>query len=133
MKIGFSLGRCIRDVVDGKVLINDVAFIIAATSIHNINHLPNVIDNYREEYDYLLGRDRELCIEIATELWNTNRILQPRRQGIVRHAQPENSVWVDIFPTSLSENAAVKTAWDNYRLMLHMIENVDDETLEAFK
>jgi hypothetical protein len=35
MKIGFSLGRCVRDIVKNSVDINDVAFIIAATSIHD--------------------------------------------------------------------------------------------------
>lgn len=133
MKIGFSLGRCVRDIVDGKVSIDDVAFIIAATNIHDVEHLTHVIDSYLGFHDYLLGRDRRQCIDVATKLWNTNRILQPRRQGMARHAQPESSIWVDIFPTALSENATVQTAWDNYRLMLHMIENVDNEVMEVFK
>ena len=42
MKIGFSLGRCVRDIVKGSVDINDVAFIIAATSIHDEPQLANV-------------------------------------------------------------------------------------------
>jgi hypothetical protein len=50
-----------------------------------------------------------------------------------RHAQPENAVWVDMFPTMLSENQSVKTAWDAYRFMLHMTENVDNEAVEVFK
>jgi hypothetical protein len=47
--------------------------------------------------------------------------------------QPESSVWVDIFPTELSGNEAVKNAWEKYRFMLHMIENVDNEATEVFK
>jgi len=47
--------------------------------------------------------------------------------------QPEGSVWVDIFPTELSTNESVKTAWNSYRLMLHMTENVDNESMEVFK
>jgi hypothetical protein len=70
---------------------------------------------------------------VALELWNTNRILQPRREGMHRHKQPENAVWVDMFPTKTSDNENVKRAWDSYRLMLHMIENVDTEALEVFK
>jgi hypothetical protein len=38
-----------------------------------------------------------------------------------------------MFPTELSENEAVKKAWDGYRFMLHMVENVDTEALEVFK
>jgi hypothetical protein len=77
--------------------------------------------------------DEEKCRDTALELWNSNRILQPRRQGMHRHKQPENSVWVDMFPTVNSTNEAVKKAWDNYRFMLHMTENVDNEAIEIFK
>jgi len=114
MKIGFSFGRCIRDIVNGDVSIDDVAFLITATNIKDLDHLDS-------------------CKEVAHLLWSSNRVLQPRAQGMHRHAQPENSVWVDMFPTQLSENQSVKTAWDNYRFMLHMTENIDSEALETFR
>jgi len=134
MKIGFSLGRCVRDIVKGSVDINDVAFIIAATSIHDEPQLANVIEQYMyRDDDYLYGLDADRCQAVALELWSTNKILQPRRQGLHRHRQPENSVWVDMFPTELSENHSVKSAWDAYRFMLHMTENVDNEAVEVFK
>lgn len=133
MKIGFSLGRCVRDIVNGTVDIDDVAFIIAATNIHSEEQLVQVVEQYlyREEYLYML--DEAECQQVALELWNSNRILQPRRQGMHRHKQPENAVWVDMFPTVNSNNDSVKKAWDGYRFMLHMVENVDTEALEVFK
>ena len=133
MKIGFSLGRCVRDIVRGDVNIDDVAFIIAATNIHEEEQLVQVVDSYlyRDEYLYML--DETECQKVALELWNSNRILQPRRQGMHRHMQPENAVWVDMFPTTPSENEAVKKAWDAYRFMLHMTENVETDALEIFK
>ena len=134
MKIGFSLGRCVRDIVRGDVHIDDVAFIIAATSIHDTEQLAGVIENYMYRDDeYLYGLDEDRCQAVALELWNTNRVLQPRRQGLHRHKQPENSVWVDMFPTVISESDAVKKAWDSYRFMLHMVENVDQEAMAIFK
>jgi hypothetical protein len=134
MKIGFSLGRCVRDIAKGDVNINDVAFIIAATSIHDEPQLANVITQYMyRDDDYLYGLDEAVCQAVALELWKTNRVLQPRRQGLHRHRQPENAVWVDMFPTLISENHSVKTAWDAYRFMLHMVENVDTDALETFK
>lgn len=133
MKIGFSLGRCVRDIVNGDVDIDDVAFIIAATCIVDKPQLDNVIYTYLCEPDYLLGYDQQQCIDVANRLWDTNRLLQPRRQGMHRHQQPENSVWVDMFPTALSENASVKSAWDGYRFMLHMVENVENQAMETFK
>jgi hypothetical protein len=133
MKIGFSLGRCIRDIVNEKVSIDDVAFVITSTSIGNKEQLTNVILMYTLEPTYLYGCDHDQCVAVAEALWDTNRLLQPRRQGMHRHAQPENAVWVDMFPTMLSENQSVKTAWDAYRFMLHMTENVDNEAVEVFK
>jgi hypothetical protein len=133
MKIGFSLGRCIRDIVKGEVSLDDVAFVIAATNIHEQEQLVQVVDSYLYRDDYLYMLDEAECQRVALELWNSNRILQPRRQGMHRHKQPENSVWVDMFPTVNSNNEAVKKAWDGYRFMLHMVENVDTDALETFK
>lgn len=133
MKIGFSLGRCVRDIVRGDVNIDDVAFIIAATNIKDEISLKHVVDDYMFRDDYLYNLDYEQCQAVARELWDSNKILQPRREGMHRHKQPENAIWVDMFPTALSSNDAVKKAWDSYRFMLHMIENVDNESLESFK
>jgi len=133
MKIGFSLGRCIRDIVTEKVAIDDVAFIIAATNIREVEQLAPVINDYMIRDDYLYGLDEDSCQQVALELWNSNKLLQPRRQGLHRHKQPENSVWVDMFPTELSNNESVKNAWNGYRFMLHMVENVDTDALETFK
>ena len=133
MKIGFSFGRCIRDIVEGNVSIDDVAFIVTATNMHDLEQMSNVIKVYMNERNYLLGLDYDKCLEVACRLWETNRLLQPRRQGLHRHAQPENSVWVDMFPTELSQNESVKKAWESYRFMLHMVENVDNEATEVFR
>jgi hypothetical protein len=133
MKIGFSFGRCVRDIVNGKVSVDDVAFLVTATCIKDQEQLENVIGHYMYEPGYLLNLDLEKCLEVSRHLWKTNRIIQPRAQGMHRHAQPENSIWVDIFPTELSNNESVKKAWDAYRFMMHMVENVDTEAMEVFK
>jgi len=133
MKIGFSLGRCVRDIVTGKISEDEVAFIITATCIREVEQLGPVINDYMFRADYLYGLDEEECQRVARSLWDNSKLIQPRREGIHRHKQPANSVWVDMFPTELAENEAVKTAWDNYRFMLHMTENVDTDSLETFK
>ena len=133
MKIGFSFGRCIRDIVNGEIELADVAFIIASTAIRDKEHMKYVIAAYMDRDGYLDGMEHSDCQEVAEQLWDSNKVLQPRLQGIQRHMQPENAVWVDLFPTAASNNAAVKTAWNNYRTMLHMVENVDEESLEVFK
>ena len=133
MKIGFSLGRCIRDIVMGKISEDEVAFIITATCIREVEQLGPVIQDYMYRNDYLAGLDEAECQRVALSLWNNNKLIQPRREGIHRHKQPTNSIWVDMFPTELSENEAVRKTWDAYRFMLHMTENVDVEALETFR
>ncbi len=133
MKIGFSFGRCVRDIVEGEVSIDDVAFLITATCIRDRAQLDNVIGSYMNEPGYLLGKDYNQCLAVAHTLWDSNRVIQPRAQGMHRHMQPESSIWVDMFPTELSTNESVKKAWDAYRFMLHMTESVDTEALEVFK
>lgn len=133
MKIGFSFGRCIRDIVNEQLSIDDVAFIIAATAMRDEESMLTVIEEYGWRQDYLEGLDIDKCKEVASQLWHTNRILQPRLQGIYRHRQPDNAVWVDIFPTHLSDSDAVKSSWEAYRFMLHMVENVDNEAIDVFR
>lgn len=133
MKIGFSFGRCIRDIVNGDVSIDDVAFIITATNMPKREYIDNVILIYMGEPRYLLGLDYDRCLEVARQLWDNNKIIQPRVQGMNRHHQPENAIWVDIFPTALSDNDSVKSAWNAYRFLLHMVENVDNEATEVFR
>jgi len=87
MKIGFSLGRCVRDIVNGDVGIDDVAFLITATYIKSPEQLDNVINTYLFEPGYLIGLDGHRCLEVARQLWDSNRIIQPRAQGMHRHAQ----------------------------------------------
>lgn len=133
MKIGFSYGRCIRDIVEGLVNADDVAFIITGTAVRDEDHMLAVIEDYLLRRDYLAGLDPEKCKEVALDLWRSKKVLQPRLQGIHRHKMPENAVWVDMFPTVPSVNDSVRRAWDSYRLMLHMVEHVDNEAFDAFK
>lgn len=133
MRIGFSLGLCVRDIYDEKISLDDAAFVITSTAIRDRENLRYLVDEYLTEPEYLQGRDFDRCLEITERLWDTNRLLQPRRQGLHWHLQPKDSAWVDIFPTNLSDNDAVKRAWDNYRVMIHMTENVDNESVDGFK
>jgi len=127
MKIGFSLGRCVRDIVNGLVKTDEIAWIIASTYINDTDQLENVIRRYMVERGYLLGLDETECQRVAAELFNSGRVLQPRMQGVTRTMVPEDSIWADLFPTVNSDNNNVKSAWDNYRFMLHMVEQLPED------
>jgi hypothetical protein len=127
MKIGFSLGRCVRDVVKGLVKIEDIAWIIASTYIETKEQLHNVIAQYAYEPTYLGGLDIDECQRIALQLYDSGRVLQPRMMGIRRTMVPEGAIWADLFPTIASEKTAVKTAWNGYRTMLQLTEQLSDD------
>lgn len=97
MKIGFSLGRCVRDIVMGKVDIKEVVVIVAMTMCSNLNDLHEVIDGYLERTGYLRGLDRIQCHAVAAELWVSCRIHQPRCLGVsYGFGVPEQHVWKDV-------------------------------------
>jgi hypothetical protein len=130
MKIGFSFGRCIRDIVNGDVDYNDVAWIISGTALRDEEAVKWCIDDYMYRNDYLVGLDRDQCTDIGLRLFNEGKVFQPRLQNIRAFHIPEGALWADLFPTSLSDNSAAKSAWDAYRFMLHMVEQVPEDAKE---
>ena len=54
MKIGFSLGRCIRDIVRKKVDIEDVLVIVTRTHSRDLAGILDIVDEYKYERTYLM-------------------------------------------------------------------------------
>lgn len=130
MKVGFSFGRCIRDIVNGIVAYEDVAFIITGTALRDEEAIKWCVDEYMLRHDYLSGLDHEQCTKIAIDLYLDGKIFQPRLQNIRAFHIPEGAVWADLFPTNVSNSDAVKKAWENYRFMLHMTTQVHEDLKE---
>lgn len=133
MKIGFSLGRCIRDIVKGEIAYEDVAFIITGTALRDEEAIKFCITEYQWREDYLYGLDEEKCMDIGLQLYKEGKIFQPRLQGIRAFHIPEGAIWADMFPTNMANNTAAKTAWDNYRFMIHMTTLVPEDAAEHWK
>jgi hypothetical protein len=130
MKVGFSLGRCIRDVVNGDIAYEDIAFIITGTALRDEEAIKFCIDEYMYRNDYLAGLDRDQCTDVGLRLYKEGKIFQPRLQNIRAFHIPEGAIWADLFPTTLAENEAAKKAWEAYRFMLHMTEQVPEDVKE---
>lgn len=114
MKIGFSLGQCVRDIVKGKVNIDHVAFIVTQTLIKEKDQLDHVIMSYLDRRDYLAGLDEEECLIAAHLLWDSGRLIQPRMSGVHQPFRPFETVWCDIAPSYDNANPAVMKAWEQY-------------------
>lgn len=123
VKVGFSFGRCIRDIVKGLVDISDVVVVIASTKLENKNQVELCIKTYMTHRDYLQGLDYEECLYVANELINSGRVHQPRNYNVYRGAVSGDCVWADLFPTQLTDNDMVNEAWNSYRALLNLVES----------
>lgn len=119
MKIGFSFGRCVRDIVKGKVKIDDVLCIIARTHMPKEESVEWVIGEYMHRRDYLQGLDEKDCLDAGLELWRTGRVIEPRANGVGVLQVPSDYVWMDLFPTNVdADNVSVTSAWEAYRMLI---------------
>lgn len=117
MKVGFSFGRCIRDIVNGEVGVDEIVVIVSSTMIDR-DRIEGVIDSYMFRDEYLLGLDRDSCLAVAYQLWDAGLVHQPRNFGRYRTAVKESCVWADLFPAGDTKDPMVKDAWNEYRALL---------------
>lgn len=131
MKIGFSFGRCVRDIVNGEVDIKDVMCIIARTHMEEKEHVEHVIHAYRDRYGYLMGLSLDKCLEVGLELWQSGRVIEPRANGIYAMSVPSEYIWMDLYPTVPNvQTEAVKEAWNAYRVLIELTEQVPEGSKE---
>jgi hypothetical protein len=127
MKIGFSLGRCIRDIVNGTVDIDDVVVIVTGTRIETEQALQEVVAEYMWRPDYCQGLSESECQGVASVLWKEGKFHQPRNFGAHPPRVYENAVWGDLVPTGGHDDPMVQEAWQAYRGMLGLTGNKPDK------
>jgi hypothetical protein len=128
MKIGLSYSRCVRDIVDGKVDIDDVLIIIARTDFdpNDDTQWSGIWDDYgggqrlggifggHEWMDYS-AEDEHKFRQVSIDLWKQGKFHQPRKFGAYPARRPE--IWLEaVLPSSeLQRNPAAKDAWDKFQ------------------
>jgi hypothetical protein len=123
MKVGFSLGRCIRDIVNDVIDINDVVVIVSGTRFTTQEQLTTIVNEYTYRDTYLYGLNEAACQGVASVLFREGKIHQPRNFGAYRTMMPEECVWADLFPTGGHTDPMVQEAWQAYRGMLGLTGN----------
>ena len=122
MKIGLSLSRCMRDILEEKVDIDDVLVIVARTDVdpNNNDHWRGLGDGYiygglsNPEWAGLEDREREMH-ELLVELYESGKLHQPRQ--FKAHPQRMPYYWLECFVPPEEMNPAQQKAWDNYKLI----------------
>jgi len=126
MKIGLSYSRCIRDIVDGVVDINDVLVIVSRTNFdpHNDEQWQEIWQGYHgytpmsnPEWARYSDEDEDRFRSVSIELWEQGKFHQPRKFGA--HPRRMPYYWLEtMLPNQeLDTNPAVKEAWDRFQVI----------------
>jgi hypothetical protein len=146
MKIGLSYSRCVRDIVDGVVDINDVLVIIARTDFdpHDDEQWEGIWQGYsggssgntmrglfgmsNPEWFNTTDEDEDRYRSVSIELWEQGKLHQPRQFGAHPSRRPE--IWLEtVLPSEeLARNPAAKKAWDSFQTIAGLTNvNLDKE------
>jgi hypothetical protein len=131
MKIGLSYSRCVRDIVDGKVNIDDVLVLITRTDFdpHDDNQWSGIWIGYgggtKNAYsggffshsnpEWAGYHDEDQFRSVSIELWESGKLHQPRKFGAHPTRRPE--IWLEaVLPNSeLENNPAAKKAFEKFQ------------------
>jgi len=133
MKIGLSYSRCVRDIVNGVVNINDVLVLITRTDFDPrdadqwqdiwegysggsaANSMRGLFGGANPEWFGTTDEDEKNYRSVSIELWETGKLHQPRKFGAHPSRRPE--IWLEaVLPSEeLSKNPAAKKAWDKFQ------------------
>lgn len=123
MKIGTSLGKCVKSLLDGTVAYDDVLFVVANTRGEDEEKLREIMDEYyygyatrNPAYD-LSAYTASEAQDMAVKLFKDGKLFQPRLHiNSWGNAHGLQDTWYDILPSEGS-SAAAKNAWDAYVMM----------------
>lgn len=130
MKVGSSLSRCVRDIYEGIVDINDVLVIVARTDFdpENDKHWTNIWEGYaggngagslysQPEWCSIPVEDEQIVRDICIKLKRWGKLHQPRQYGA--HPPRLHHYWYDVVLSDdvVQSNPAAKKAWDNYKMI----------------
>ena len=129
MKIGLSYSRCIRDIVDGVVDINDVLIVITRTDFDPTvpAQWKSIWEGYHwnnPEWGNYPDEDEIKFLSVTMELWELGKLHQPRKFGAHPRRRPE--IWLEaVLPSSeLDTNPIAKKAWEKFQTVAGLT-NVD--------
>jgi hypothetical protein len=130
MKIGLSYSRCIRDIVDGKVDINDVLVLITRTDFdpHDDEQWAGIWTGYGggqtfgspfsspEWMDYPV-EDEAKFRDVSIKLYDSGKMHQPRKFGARPHRLPYYWLEAVVSDNDLENSPTVKDAWDKFQMI----------------
>ncbi len=134
MKIGLSYSRCVRDIVEGRVDINDVLVIVARTDFdpHDDEQWQGIWQGYAGGSNrgsmirMFSGSNPEWASSDHTEeefrnvsrnLWNLGKLHQPRKFGAHPRRLPYYWLETVVSADEMESSPAVKDAWEKFQMV----------------
>lgn len=128
MKIGLSYSRCVLDIVEGRVDINDVLVLITRTDFdpRDDNQWHGIWIGYClggasnpewSNYDCANKEHEDKFRSVSIMLWEDGKFHQPRKFGA--HPARRAEFWLEaVLPSSeLETNVAAKDAWEKFQMV----------------
>jgi len=130
MKVGTSLSRCVRDIYEDTVHIDEILVIVARTDFdpEDDAQWESVWKGYaggnsvgslysQPEWAGIPAEDEAKVRAICIRLKNRGKLHQPRQFG--SHPPRMKHYWYDVILTDnvVQSNPAAKKAWENYKMI----------------
>jgi hypothetical protein len=142
MKIGLSYSRCVRDIVNGNVDIDDVLVIIARTDFdpNNDEQWAGIWAGYaggshirglglsNPEWYGTTDEDEARYRQVSIDLWREGKFHQPRKFGAHPSRRPE--IWLEtiLIDEDIENNVAAKAAWDQFQTVAALTDTIADKS-----
>jgi hypothetical protein len=132
MKVGLSFSRCVRDIVDGTVDINDVLVVISRTDFdpNNDTQWKSIWNGYRwsnPEWAGYPDEDEDRFRSVSIELWESGKFHQPRKFGAHPERRPEFWLETVLVSEEIESNPAVKAAWNQFQVVAGLTNTTLDK------
>ena len=139
MKIGLSYSRCVLDIVEGRVDIDDVLVLITRTDFdpRDDTQWTGIWQGYTlgglsnpewADYDLHNKEHEDKFRSVSCMLYEDGKMHQPRQFGARPQRRPE--IWLEaVLPNSeLEKNPAAKIAWGKFQTVASLTNvNLDKE------
>ena len=128
MKVGLSYSRCILDIVEGRVNIEDVLVVVARTDFdpRDDSQWAGIWEGYcygghsRAEwghYDYNSKEDEDKFRGVSIMLWEDGKFHQPRKFGAHPRRLPHHWLEAGLLSEDIDSNPTVKKAWEQFQIL----------------
>jgi hypothetical protein len=139
MKIGLSYSRCVLDIVEGRVDMEDVLVLITRTDFDPRDDaqwqgiwegycLGGMSNPEWGNYDFRSKDDEDKFRSVSIMLYDDGKMHQPRQFGAHPRRRPE--IWLEaVLPNSeLENNPTAKLAWEKFQTIASLSSvKLDDQ------